>query len=354
MKTQHLFILLFSMLLGTPAIAQPKNVDIDNLRFSVTYRELPTKPLKPLFFTYTAQTNASKSTEQRISVDEISDAVTIAGQRKVDGGEEAVISVVINLGNLMVLNSSVAERKEEHKNKEGKITSTSYYYKVNVEYTFEASFKIMRGKEQLYTNNYISSVSKHVHSSDEYSSRKNAADYWNNNREVLVSEFARNLSLQTANAASKAASSQYGFPVIRTTDIIQTTDEKKHPENDAFRTACTALKGELESMTAETGMNREKVQEIIDYFKTIPERYTDPKLKADIKLRYTAYFNICKAYLYLDEPENVAAYADLLFRNDYDKKDGTKLQKTAEELLRMLSKTEITTRHFNTDDYFSE
>jgi hypothetical protein len=95
------------------------------------------------------------------------------------------------------------------------------------------------------------------YTSSEYSKRKDTADYWNNNREVLMSNFYRELFLQAAS-----------------------------------------------------------------HFKSIPERYTDPKSKTDMNLRSAAYYNLCKIYLFLDEPENVAEYADLIFANGIDTKSG--------------------------------
>jgi hypothetical protein len=54
----------------------------------------------------------------------------------------------------------------------------------------------------------------------------------------------------------------------------------------------------------------------------------------------------------LDEPENVAQYADMIAPNGYDPKDGEKLKKEANELKATFDKTGIKTRHFDPAEYF--
>jgi hypothetical protein len=169
---------------------------------------------------------------------------------------------------------------------------------------------------------------------------------------VLISEFTTNVSLQTAAAASRTASVAYGFPIARGNEIVETIDTKKHLENEPFRAACTTLKALLGSMTPNEPLDKEAAADIIAYFKSIPPKYTDPKLKADKQLRYAAYYNLCRIYLYLDEPEQIAEYADLLIANDYDKKDGEKFKKQATQLIETLTRTEIKTRHFDPEEYY--
>jgi len=352
MVTRKLFLTtLIALASSVIANAQTKSVDIDNLRYSITYRSIPTEPLEPLFFTYSTVVNATKTTEQRISLYEVDDALYIAGQRKVNGDENPSLTIVLNLGNLVVNGSNINERAVEHKDRDGKVTSVSRYYTAVIDYTFEFSYKVTQGtKELLNTNSYIPRKSQH--SSQEYSSRKEAADFWNNNKDVLISQFTTNMSIGVAKDISSGISPRYGFPVIKTTDIIKVTDEKKHLENETFKAACASLKAKFEALTPDEGLNKEDLEEIIEYFKSIPAKYTDPKSKADVRLRYAAYYNLCALYLYLDEPENVYQYADLIIQNDYDKKDGDKLKKAADELKKQLNRTIVKTRHFNPNSYF--
>ena len=353
MKFKHLFSVLFvALIVNFTANAQTKSVDVDNFRFNITYRVMPTKPFDPLFFTYSTRVEATKSTEQRVSLSEVEDRIRIEGQQKVNSDEESFLFASLYLGNLIVKSNSISERKEEDKDKDGKVTAVRYYYSFVVSYSFESSYKVFQGDRELTSSSIHTTLDGQTYKSSEYRSRKEASDYWNNNKDILISEFAAKLSNDAANRVSSQLARSYGFPIARTTDIIQRTDEKKHLENTTFRTVCAGVKEKFEAITPNQGLREEDVADAIEYFKSIPAKYTDQKLKADIKIRYAAYYNLCRIYLYLEDTENVHKYADLLIQNVYDKKDGEKLKKAADELVKELSKTEITTRHFNPEDYF--
>jgi predicted ATP-binding protein involved in virulence len=107
-------------------------------------------------------------------------------------------------------------------------------------------------------------------------------------------------------------------------------------------------------MSSDQVLTEDDVAEELQYFKELPTRYTDPKLKADVKLRYVGYYNVAKIYLYLDMPDKVAEYANLLFENGHDKGDAKKLNEDADKLKALFDSSEIKARHFSTDPYFTE
>ncbi len=349
---KHLISILLAVFCLQSTFGQTKNVNVDNLRIqNIALRIAPTQPLEPLFFHYATRLTITPSTKQRVTPEEVEDAIYISGQKKVTEPIAGDMIIYVDLGNLTIESSNISERREESKDKDGKIT-VYYYYKLNVSYKFDARYKIMLDDNVLAEEKVYDSFFSQNYTSREYSTHKEASDYWRNNRDVLISEFTRNLSINTASKASSVASSRYGFPVIRTYDIIKTINEKKHNENEAFRAATEALKTEIQSMTGNTGMNRDRINGLIDYFKNIPQKYPDQKLKADIRLRYAAYYNLCKIYLYLDEPENVAQYADLILSNGHDKKDEERMKKAADNVKAVLDRTKIKTRHFDPNQYF--
>jgi hypothetical protein len=349
-------ILSLVLLVSMVGTAQTKKVDIDNEWFNYSYRASPSQPRDPVFFHYATSVTASSVVKNNISVGEIEEAMVIEGQRKAANPEEAQLSLELILGNIVISNSGVVERREDIKDRDGKITGTNIYYSVKVSYTFDATYNIKaKGGEALAKGIIYGTTNGLVYTSTEYAKGKDAADYWNNNREVLISGFYRNLSLESAAQLSSIASSRYGFKSVKgIRDIIKKTDEKKHDENVNFKAAAQTLKDELQAMTPNTPMNRDKIDGLIKYFKSIPEKYTDEKLKADISLRYAAYYNLCKIYIYLDEPNNVAEYADLLLANGMDTKDCEKLKKAANELKANFDKTGVASTHFNPDIYFPE
>ncbi|MDR1698838.1 MAG: hypothetical protein LBR75_03325 [Prevotellaceae bacterium] len=333
--------------------AQTKNIDLDLLRFPVAYRSIATQPLNPLFFTYSVFVNAPKPTEHRVSLAEIEDLTYIEGQFRVNNNENADVSIIVNLGNLVVQGSSVNERKEERKNKEGQVTGVSYYYSIVANYTFESNYKVVQGDKALITGVGTAPTTTLTYKSTEYGNRRDAVNFWDNNKDVLISEFATDLSRQMAAAATARASSLFGFPVVKTFDSLQTTDEKKHLENEPFRAKALLTKEKLEKITPDEKLAIDAgLEECIEYFKSIPQKYADAKLKADIRLRFAAYYNLCTIYYYLEDIENVRKYADLLVQNGHDAKDDEKFKKEADKLQETFKRTFIKTRHFNPENYF--
>jgi hypothetical protein len=348
-------IMSLIILFNINGMAQTKNVNVDNYRFDVVCRTFPAKPWNPLFFYYSSAVNAPVVVQKNISIDEVNDAVYIEAQRKTQDPAEADMTLHLSLGSIVVKSSKVIDDVQSVKNKDGSVTKTHQYY-VEVLYTFTSSYTITsKGKElskgSLFSNTDYNPLRYYT---DKYKTYKEAADFWNNNRDLIITDFYHDLCLRSAAQLSSAASSLYGFPINKGFVLIKTINEKKHNENESFRANADMLKSALQAMTPEIPMDREKAGALIEYFKGIPERYADQKQKADARLRYAAYYNLCRIYLFLDEPEMVYEYAGLILENGQDTKDSERLKKDADELKAALNKTEVKTRHFNPDDYFPE
>ena len=84
---------------------------------------------------------------------------------------------------------------------------------------------------------------------------------------------------------------------------------------------------------------------MIKYFDELKTKYSEDE-KAHKKLRYSAWYNNAVLYMILDMPVNAVAEAEGLIANDYDKKDGERLKKDAEEMMELLNKNHISSRHF--------
>jgi hypothetical protein len=331
-----------------------KSVDVDNSRFVFTFRQFPQKPLNPMFFHYTTRIVAPNNLVDRIDLDGLYQKFVIEGQRRVEEPQPDDVTMVLNMGTLNIESSDIKEFVSESKDKEGKVTSRKYSYAAIVTYSFEATTEIFQGNKRITAYVLYSRMKPLVFQSDFYDTSRKASEYWKNNRENLLDKFSRELTSLAVDKARTNASLNFGFTVGQTSDIIKTIDEKKHPENNAFRAASDQLKQKLQEVDAYTPLSEDDVTDLIDYFKSIPSKYTDLKLKADIRLRYAAYYNLCKIYLYLDQPQNVKQYADLIFENGHDKGDCKKMNEEADKLAKLLNARDIKSRHFNPDDYFTD
>jgi len=329
------------------------NVNVDNYRFTYTYRDLPKTLLNPPFFYYGTHINMPAAMQQFIDIDALYEGLFIEAQRFTDTPEADDVMVEINMGMVNIESSDIKEHVSEKKDKQGNIKK-SYSYTIVVAYSFDSNAVVTKGNKKLTAFILDSRNKPHVFQSDFFKSSREASQYLRNNRENFRERFARELTLQVVASASQTLSNTYGFPVRQTTDIIKTINEKKHPENNAFRAASDKLKAALERTNADSPLQEEDVADLIEYYKNIPVRYTDPKLKADVRLRYAAYYNLCKIYLHLEQLENVQPYANLILENGHDKKDCERMNNEAQKLAERFNSSGIRTRHFNPNNFFED
>lgn len=351
-------VLSLLLILFVANVFAQNNVNVDNYRFNYTYRALPTKPQVPLFFYYGVYINMPNSVAQVVDVDMLYDQLIIEGQRRTDEIKQGDISVNLDMGFVEIVSSDVKEREGDSKDKDsqkrGKEKDNKYYSMV-ITYTFESKVVVTKNGKNIDYYPLYNRINKQTFQTREYSSRRDLSEYWKNNRENLKEAFTRELVAASVSRAAARITSLYGFPTTKASDIIKTINEKKHPENIPFRAASDNLKLKLETINAYTPLLEDDVADLIDYYEGILKRYTDPKLNADIRLRYAALYNLCKIYLYLEQPENVKQYADLILENGYDKGDCKKMNEAAQKLdLLFNSSDRIKTRHFDPDIFFED
>lgn len=351
---KKLVFFLLVALLATNGYAQ-NNVNVDNYRFNFVYRALPSKPLTPAFFYYGTRINVPNSVAQLADVDMLLERLKIEGQRHTDEVKPGDIEVILNMDAVNIVSSELKERVVESKDRDGKVTGRKYYYSIIVTYNFDSKATVTQNGKNIGSYFLYSRGSSLTHQTSEYGTSKEASDYWKNNRENMRENFTRDLTTASVNTLSSKLTSLYGFPTTKTTDIIKTINEKKHPENNAFRAASDNLKSKLESMDANTSLTEADITDLIDYYKNIIERYTDPKLKADVRLRYAALYNLCKIHLYLDQPDNVQQYADAILVNGHDKGDCKKMNEAATKLGILFSSSDVIKgRHFDPETFFED
>ncbi|GHV18769.1 hypothetical protein FACS1894169_15620 [Bacteroidia bacterium] len=345
---------LFLFLLMATSLNAQKNVNIDSHRFRLSYRSFPDKAQTPKFFYYSKLINMPGETQESLSnIDDLYDALQIQGQRFVTDNKDSDFSITVNLLPVSFSVPEVNERVEEIKDRDGKITGRNHYYSVIVAYSFNANALFKQGDKLIINqpvfNKFASSLK---YQTKEYSTLKDANNNWKLQRDDVYAKIRNDLAFEAIKNATFTFSRLYGFAESTSSEMIKTINEKKHPENEKLREMADNLKSKLESMNPNSGLTEADVEEELNYFKELPKRYTDPKLKADVKLRYVGYYNVAKIYFYLDQPEKVAEYADLLFANDHDKNDGKKMKEEAAKLIESFNAMDIKTRHFNTDNYF--
>ncbi|MCL9809905.1 hypothetical protein [Flavobacterium luminosum] len=161
----------------------------------------------------------------------------------------------------------------------------------------------------------------------------------------MYSFYASQFAHEVANNSYDFINYKYGFTPETITDnlwIIDSEDE----EGKIQKEAVDAVKVIFKSMNANEPIDEiaKNMQPLIEYFESLKTKYIGDD-KGSRKIRYSAYFNLGKIYLYLDMPEKALAEGEGLIANDYDKKDGTNIINEAKKLINVFEKTKLNTRH---------
>lgn len=345
--TMKKFLCLFLLAGGFLSNADAQKVNLDRYTFNFSYKDLPRQPLGAEYLTYSVAAQATAGVKNQFGDHGIEDAIAVEGLKKVDG--MAHIMLFVNVSDFIIESSDISERVEVSKDKDGKETGRTYYYTVVANYTWEAacSAKDYKGKT-LYSTVLHSRGNKATWTSKEYGKRGEARDYYNNNVQEIKGQLIRKEVDAHIAYINRMTSAEYGYPVKKDPDFFWVMDSKKHPEQDAQQEVIRSFRNVIGSVTPEEFPQsvKDTLQAAIAYFDGIATKYATSD-KADKKLRYGAFYNKAKIYMYLDNPEAAIKEADALIANDYDSGDGKRLKKEAEELRESLKKNNVTARHFD-------
>lgn len=347
MKKQ--FLLLVAISICSSLMAQ--KVDLDRYHFrGFQYYILPTAPLADDFKTYNVKITSPGSIRNSFPDDQVESKIKINGWKVVSKDEKAHITIKVNLSPLVITKSEVSERKEEIKDKDGKVTGTKYYYRAIFVYNIEGSNVSCEDYKGVKVNLNPSFSRSSSFSSDEFGTYAAARDYLSNNRDNLRDKFINDLVSGICYATTNAATSAWGLTEHSSSDHFWLMDSKKHAEQDSMQLMAKFMKEEFSKMTyAETNEAfQSRITPFINYLKNLPNKYKSDE-KNDKKLRYSAYYNLAKVAYYLDNPTDMKKYAGLLEKNDYDPKDAKDIIKDAESLEASFKKARINTRHLSFD-----
>ena len=343
MRNLYLILLFFLGFIS----AHAQKADLDKQHFVHNYRRLPIIVLPDSYKTYFIEINKAAALSMYSNATATS-RVNIEGRTKADSNPTLLVSV--NLGDLMIESTEVKERVQVTKDKDGKETGRKYYYRVEAKYSFEADAKTTDNTGKVLRDYTLSSrYSKSTWSSNEFSSSTAASNYYNNNKIEIKSQLINKEINEALDKLNTDLNWDFGYKTIQAREHIWTLDSKKHPEYVAYVEACNKLKAILESMTADKmpADIETQLQPVIEYFSALPEKYSsDPKDKGQTKIRYGAYFNLASLYLYIEQFDKAADYANKLIANEYDHKDGQKMLEEINGIKVTFEKHGTNTRHF--------
>lgn len=367
--------LLGMLLLSGLSFAQ--KVDLDRYYFNVSYQELP-KTIVP-FEQRTYATNII--TDGPISnlfpsARVLNNQLNIYGWKKVEG--KADLTVDLNLADFYEEGTTVETRKVEEKDKDGKIIKsynmytlvTTYrgkgYAIVNapvvakpvvaaapVEAPAKPANRFLKSTNQdapaaeaptgntlkfNFSDQYVYKTPENT--SQSFLERENAK-----NRGVNLEKRLREYVDKAINSANTQLNYNYGFKPISFQEQLWIMDSKEE-EGAIQKEAIEAVKTQFATMKADQPIDKltADLQPLIEYFESLKTKYKEDN-KGSRKIRYSAYYNLGKIYLYLDQPEKTIKEGEGLIANDYDKGDGKDLISSAKKLIEKFDAVQLRTRH---------
>jgi hypothetical protein len=346
MKAKFLLLLL---LICFSTFAQ--KVDLDRFHFNVQYRNFPNILVNKNYNTFNLLFGGSPTSKSFMMEDELYRSISIFGWKQLS--YKGHLTIQTFFGDFIIKTSTVNERKEDIKDKDGKITGTKYHYSAQIVYTFPISYTVTDYKGAMLTTESVLGGDR-TWVSQEYERYKDAADYYNNNRGVIRSNLSRKDMQEALRAITAKLNFNFGFPPASNYTKLWILNNKKHPEFEAAQKIWNQFKDVTPRVTYEGVSDADKqiLLSVIAYFDGLKTKYAGSD-KTDKKMRYSSYFNNAMIYTwFLDDFDAAIKEADGLIANDYDSGDGKDLKKDAERFKELLKRNAINSLHYviNVDD----
>ena len=327
-----------------------QKVDLDRYWYSTSSRSLPSNPLPEGSRTYRIDVTNSSIISAIYSNEGLKSALAIDGLKNTE--PKAHLNVSLFFSDLNFEKTGINERKEEIKDKSGKVTGQKSYYSAYGNYRFgidvyvkDSNLAVLDHFQPFSTNSLL------TYTSSEFGSQSEAANYFNNN----IGEIKRNLAKSNTDNAlvtiKNNLKTKYGYPVTTYRDFLWILDSKKHDEYkqhqemwDLFKSITVKFNGnEVVSESL-----KKELAPVMAYFEGLRTKYAADE-KADKKFRHCSYYTMAKIYLLLDNPESALKEADMLVTNGFDVKDAEQLKREANTMIDRFKKNGVTSTHFPMD-----
>lgn len=352
---KNLKVFLFSCIVlfaSCSGLKHQLGFNVNSLPFNYSERGQPQYPLDPAFFYYGIQYNIPPSYRGIIDPKFLSPDFSIEGQRYTDNPRKNDVKVTVTYGPMSISDIEIREEVVEMKDEESNKVYKTRVFWVECNYGMDVNATVSKGGKTINNFPLAEASLPTVYRSKDFNNRKEALTYWDLNKDYLREDFVKIFAKNTVQSLSSILSRDYGYPIYQKAETIISINDKGIGESQNFGSQCLALQYKLSSLDGTTPLKRNDVLNLINYFKSIPEKYPDLEDKSQIRLRYAAYSNLSLIYLLLEEPDEAAEWARMVIQNGYQTNRGNALLNRATELRDYLRQHPIKTTQFTTDSYF--
>lgn len=374
-KMKKISILIVISCFTLVAQKAPK-VDLDRFTARYFYQKLPKNNVAFDSRTFQTIVSISNSVYNYYPDNNVLDAkIGITGWKKVN--DNATVKIEFNLNEFIQNSVENKNRLVEEKDKDGKVTKSYYLYSYNVSYTGKG-INIFTTNEAVKNNNVVpptevpkennrflqkTSASAAVAAagvtlrkypvvetlnvqSIDFNTAEAADKHYKINNQILYEKNLREFVDTYVNKTNYGLNDQFGFPAYSENETLWIIDSKEE-EGQIQKEAIDAVKKIFEkNIVADISLDQAilELEPLLTYFESLKTKYPDDN-KGCKKIRYSAYYNLGKIYLALDQPEKAIKEGEGLIANDYDKGDGERIIKRANELIELLKSTNFSSRH---------
>lgn len=380
---KNLFLFIAVLLFSIPTICQ--KVDIDNYWVEISCVDLPLNYIPERNRTYSVSLEGNRG----FTGQDIADQIHLYGWTKVT--ENAGLDVNVYIKGFRSGQASSSSRTVETKDKSGKITSSTTYYKVSVTNTGSGDVKIYGPKNELTkadkknreenkkdkrkveaeVNPFLKHVdtgnigdelgdltsdkalaykysldNSYTYETSEYTSASMAFKGYNANSSNKIYDHENSYLNDFPKWVSTYLNNQYGYKPYKYNVKFKKLDSEKHPEFTMFDNATKAFKAIFSKMRynkSEKEVERD-LGPIISYFEGLTTRYIKDE-KHEKRLRGAAYYNLARIFQYLDKHDKAIEIGNAIIATGFDEDEGEDFIKESQELKRKLAFHQMNSRH---------
>ena len=350
-------------------------VDLDRFYFDVKLQNLPTENIPFENRTYTTNVNLVPSVyDYYPDVNIIKNRLYIKGWKNIT--TSPTVTLDYNITEFSQKGVNIVNRLVEEKDKDGKVIKSYYMYSAVVQF-YGNGVAVMNGPKSTVqiepkkteevpkeVNRFLQNKSAKVdevvskgsqnrinlaanmeYRSTESQNYKEIENYYNINKNEIFNIKLREYIDRSIQNSNFGVNRIYGFEPVSNNEKVWIMDAKDD-EGAAQKEAITAVKVYFSEIKADKSIDDavKNLQPLVEYFESLKTKYPDDN-KGSRKIRYSAYYNLGKIYLYTDQPEKAIKEGEGLIANDYDKSDGKDIIKEAELLINIFAKTGFKSRH---------
>jgi hypothetical protein len=321
-------------------------VDLDRYSVDVRYQILPDKFVPFEKRTFSSELilgeNISKLYPNKMNSINVNldNVINIYGWKR--SVKNSTIDIETSLIDFIPNEPKIESRTEDFKGENGKITKFTYYY-VTTKFVTKG-FSSIKFKDSLSATK-IPFSNIVVYKSNENTSLEDVKSNYEENKQTIFKKHLYDFVEGSLNTIKAKVNNLYGLVPTTFTDKMWIIDSKEE-EGAIQKEAIEAVKIIFSRMTADKPIDdiKNDLIPLIEYFESLKTKYTGND-KPSQKIRYSAFYNLGRIYIHIDEPEKAIKEGKGLIENGYDKKDGEKIIKDANHDLSKFINSQYKSKH---------